>query len=133
MTPPLPDWLKEITAYLHANGFGTLGSTVFYQDFKASVPDCIAVADLPGVGDEVSLDGKSALFKPELNLRVRNQSPKQAKLTAYAIFNLLNLTVNKQIGDTRFKRIQGIDKPFFVSKSNTEGTVYSMNFELQIQ
>jgi hypothetical protein len=131
--PKMPDWLKEIAATLHDNNLGTLGTDVFYLDFKASVPNCIAIADLPGYPDEVSLDGKSILFKPSLNIRVRNMKPGTAKSKALAIFNLLNLSVNKQIGDTRFKRIEGIDKPYFVSKSNTAGTVYSMTFELQIE
>lgn len=133
MIPTIPDWLEDIGAFLTSNGFGQVGTAVFYLDFKASVPNCIAITDLPGGQDDVTLDGNSILFKPQLNIRIRNTSPKTAKTTAKNLFNSLNLITNRYIGSTYFKRIVGIDKPFFVSKSNTEGAIYSINFSLELE
>jgi len=129
----IPDYLTDIVNYLQTNSIGTSGTDIFLYGFSKSVKNCIAVMSAPGLGDKSTASGDMTLYRPELDIRVRNSSGSTAKTKATAIHALLNLKTNFTTGNTKFKRIQAISEPFQVSKSETEGTIYSVNFSLQIE
>lgn len=126
----LPDYIKDIADFLQSNFIGTLGTDIFIGGFD-TVQNCISVNATPGLPQKTA-SGGMILYSPELNIGIRNKSGKAAELKARAIHTLLNLQTNRVIGSTRFKRIEAIDDPFFVSKSEQEGTIYSVNFNLKI-
>lgn len=126
----LPDYIKDIADFLQSNFVGTLGTDLFIGGFDAT-PNCIAINAISGLTQRTATGGM-VLYNPELNIGVRNRSGKAAELKARAIHTLLNLQTNRVIGSTRFKRIEAIADPFFVSKSEQEGTIYSVNFYLKI-
>lgn len=126
----LPDYIKDIADFLQSNFIGTIGTDLFIGGFDTA-PNCISVNAVAGLTQKTALGGM-ILYNPELNIGVRNRSGKAAELKARAIHTLLNLQTNRVIGSTRFKRIEAIAAPFFVSKSEQEGTIYSVNFYLNI-
>lgn len=125
-------WLEDIGNYLHTQNVGTVGTDIFYNGFHVGATNCITLLDQPGRGENVTLSKDMELERPELGIRIINSSSKSAKTKAEEIYNLLNLKVNTVIGSTHFKRIEAISPPFLVSNSLTEGTIYSINFLLQI-
>lgn len=126
----LPDYIKDIADFLQSNSIGTLGTDVFIGGFDTP-PNCVSVNAVTGSGQQTSLGG-DVLYQPELNIGVRDRSGRAAELKARSIHTLLNLQTNRMIGSTRFQRIEAIADPLFVSKSEQEGTIYSINFHLKL-
>ena len=122
-------FIDDIVTYLKTNN---ISNDIHKHGFASGVPNDIAVNPPPGILGKYSASGDMKLEKPSLQILVRNQAGGTAESKANEIYNLLNLTVNKRIGGTRFKRIEAQSPPFFVSKSKAEGTIYSINFSLQI-
>lgn len=126
----LPDYIKDIADFLQSNFVGILGTDIFIGGFDTT-PNCISVNAAAGFPQKTA-SGGMILYNPELNIGIRNKSGKAAELKARTIHTLLNLQTNRVIGSTRFKRIEAIADPFFISKSEQEGTIYSVNFHLNI-
>lgn len=125
-------WLTDLGTYLQTQGAGTIGTTMFYGGLPETVTDCIALLEQPGLRQQNSASGDMTLIKPEFGVRVRNLSGSTAKSKAESIHALLNMKVNSTIGSTYFKRIQAISEPSIISKSLTDGTIYTINFSLEI-
>lgn len=126
----LPDYIKDIADFLQSNLIGTQGTDVFIGGFDTT-PNCVSVNAVTGSRQQTSTGG-DVLYQPELNIGIRDRSGKAAELRARSIHTLLNLQTNKIIGSTRFQRIEAISDPFLVSKSEQEGTIYSINFHLKL-
>lgn len=125
-------WLTDLGEYLEDQNFGTIGSNIFYGDFKAGVPNCIALNGSTGRSTKTTLKKTMTLERPELQVKVRNLSNKLANQKSESIEKLLDLTFNTFIGATRFKSIKANAPHFFVEQSQTEGYTYSVYFSLEI-
>jgi len=126
-------WLEDIGQYLDDNNIGTLETDIFYRGFDEDEPNCIALYDQAGQPATLTNNKSVKLEKPELGIRVRNESGDVSSDKADEIYNLLNLTFNKTIGTTRFKSIKAIAPPFYVSTTTPNNLViYSINFEIRI-
>lgn len=125
-------WLEDIGQYLDDNNIGTLETDIFYRGFDEDEPNCIALYDQAGQPATLTNNKSVKLEKPELGIRVRNESGDVSSDKADEIYNLLNLTFNKTIGTTRFKSIKAIAPPFYVSTTQTNLVIYSINFEIRI-
>lgn len=125
-------WLEDIGQYLNDNYIGTLATDIFYRGFDEDEPNCIALYDQAGQSATLTNNKSVKLEKPELGIKVRNSSGDAASDKADEIYNLLNLIFNKTIGTTRFKSIRAISRPFYISTTQTNLVIYSINFEIRI-
>lgn len=126
-------WLEDIGQYLNDNNVGTLATDIFYSGFDENALNCITLYEQAGQRTQTTNDKNVKLEKPELGIRVRNSSDDSARDKADEIYNLLDLTFNKTIGNTRFKSIRAIAPPFYVTTTTPNNLViYSINFELRI-
>lgn len=125
----LPAWLDDVGSYLQTAGIGTLGTDMFYNNFDATVLNCIVLSGQAGQSADTS---GGELHKPGLSILVRNSLDSTAESKARAIYNLLNLKVNTVMGSTHIKRIEAVAAPFFVSNSANNLFIYSINFEVHI-
>ena len=125
-------WIDDIAAYLATNSTGTVGVDIAAGGFIPSAINCIALYNQTGLPEKVTLGKGMQLRRPELGVRVRNKSDSLAASNALAIHELLNLKVNTVIGTTRFKRIEAVAEPFFVSYDPNNKYIYSVNFRLEI-
>mgnify|MGYP001174294728 CR=1 FL=1 len=125
-------WIEDIGGYLQSQNVGIIGTDIFYGGLKAGKLNCIALFPRPGFEDIVSLGKSMTLCRPELGILIRNKAGNLAEQQARDIYNILNLKTNTTIGNTKFKRIRAISTPFLLSKSEIEGTEYSVNFEVEI-
>ena len=125
-------WLDDIGSYLEDQGIGVLGTDIFYRGFDAAASNCITLLDHAGPGAIITLSKDMKLEKPELGVLVRNENDTIGAQIAQAIYNLLNFTTNEVIGSTRFKRIEAIASPFFVSQTDSSLYIFSINFRLEI-
>jgi hypothetical protein len=125
-------WIEDIGTYLQTQGKGTLGTSIFYEEFSLSSPNCILLIDQPGLPSITTLGKGMTLRKPELGVRVRNQNDDTAHAKADEIYNLLHLKTNTVIGSTRFKKIKCIAEPFYLSKDPNNNHIWSINFNLEI-
>lgn len=122
-------FIDDIVTYLQTNNIST---DIHKHGFASGVPNDIAINPTTGILGKYTASGDMKLEKPYLQILIRNKSGEAAKSKADEIYNLLNLITNTRIGGTRFKRIEAQSPPFFVYKSNSEGTIYSINFSLEI-
>jgi hypothetical protein len=125
-------WIEDLGTYLQTQNVGTIGTDIFYGGLKAGKLNCIALLNRPGMDDIVSLGRSMTLSRPELGVLVRNKAGNLAEQKINEIHDLLNMKTNTTLGSTRFKRIKAVSRPFQLSKSETEGAEYSVNFELEI-
>jgi hypothetical protein len=129
----LPKFMKDIAAYLQTNSFGTLGTDIFMNEFSSSSPNCISLSTSPGMGDITTASMDIDIHRPELNVKVRNKSAELAESKAIDIYNFLNHKSNLNLTNTRILSIVEISPPFIISKTESEGTIFSINFSLEIQ
>jgi len=125
-------WLEDLGTYLQTNSIGTLGSSIFYENFDSSVINSVILIAQAGPAPSTTLGNTMTLRKPELGIRVRNSDDSTAHTKAESIFDLLNDTYNTTIGSTRFKSIRAIADPFFVGQSKNDSYIYSINFAVRI-
>jgi len=126
-------WLEDIGQYLDDNNIGTLETDIFYRGFDEDEPNCITLYDQAGQPATLTNNKGVKLEKPELGIRVRNESGDASSDKADEIYNLLNLSFNTMIGTTRFKSIRAISRPFYISTTTPNNLViYSINFEIRI-
>lgn len=125
-------WLEDIGTYLQTNSIGTLGTSIFYEEFDTVTTNCIVLIAQAGPGPKTTLRKYMTLRKPELGVRVRNSDDYTAHTKAESICTLLDQTYNTTIGSTRFKSIKAIADPFYVSQSKNNSYIYSINFSLEI-
>lgn len=128
----LPDYLHDLSTYLQTNNIGTFGTDIFLYGFQKGVFNCIALVPSPGYRAITTVTGDMTIHRPELDIQIRNRSGKLAEQKARAIYNLLNMITNTTIGSTNFKRIEASNPPFEISKTEQEGTIFAVNFDLQI-
>lgn len=125
-------WIDDIGQFLSTTGLGTLGTDIFFEGFEPAVPNCIALFGQAGQPPKTTLRKTMILNRPELGIRVRNQDDATASSKADEIYNLLNFIFNTVLGDTRFKSIKALASPFFVTLTESNLYIYSINFALEI-
>jgi hypothetical protein len=127
----LPYYLKDIADYLQSNGIATFGTDMFFYDYCPGIPNCIVLISAPGLPDLETVDGKTAIFQPELDIRVRNVSGKLAEQKANAIFDLLDGLADMTLGNTEIILMNSISDPYELSH-DVNYTIYAVNFQLMI-
>jgi hypothetical protein len=112
--------LEEIGLFLQANGFGTLGTSIFLslipQDPPGGGQDAVlGLFEVPGLGPLHTHDllGPS-VERPAVQLRWRGApfGYAAARQQAGAAFRLLDSIVNQQINGVFYQSIQALQSPF---------------------
>jgi hypothetical protein len=124
-------WITDLATYLQNNSFGTVGTDIFEDNFRAGTQNSIILIAQPGLPQDATLNRDLILYKPVLGVKVRNKSGETAANKAKSIHDFLNLITNTRIGSTFFSRIVPIDREFFTSRDERDGTVYTINFNIE--
>lgn len=126
-------WLSDIGEYIQTAGCGILGTDIFYHYFDELTQNCILLIDQPGQVEENTATDDLSIRRPELGVRIKNTSGELAMNKAEFIYKLLNEVVNSTIGSTYFISIKALADPFYVSQSQNNLTIYSINFAIEME
>ena len=122
--------LTEIGNYLVAQGFGTLGTTLFLSQLPDGPDTLIGVLESPGGEPEFVL-GQVLPRRENSRIQVLNRAPLwlTARTTAEAISLSLGSVVNQTLSGTYYLAITPSRPPTQLQWDATRGVVFTSTFE----
>lgn len=122
----MTNWMDDLADYLD----NLITTDIFFETFDMLDADCIALVSQGGAG-VTRYTGGIVLYNAVMRINIKHPDMESAKSIAQEIYEKLGFVVNTAHGFTWFKRIEAQGEPYHVSTDDTNGTIYSINFDIQ--
>lgn len=112
---PSATWLDDLTAYLAAQGVGTVGTNLFKGQFPSDTLEGVLITPTGGLASLPYIDTE----RPRIQVLCRYKSFSTGWTKAYSIYSLLNHTQFSQ-GSSRIPHIRAVQPPFSLGQTDRQ-------------
>lgn len=123
------NWLDDLADLLQSS---IIGKDIYFETIDKFDKDCVSITSQGGAREERH-SGGIILYNGSVSIKVRNFDMEACKGTADVIYQRLLNTRGVYQGSTYFKRFDIVGEPYHVSTDQNDGTIYSLNIDIQYE
>lgn len=125
--------LDDLTNFLQANAFGTIGYDLFKHSMPDTPDDAVCVYEYGGTGPSLTHSG-IAYRNPSVQVAVRSKSYKDARMKIESIYLTVAQLKNSSLGDLMVLKAFPNQEPFSLGPADDQGRVkLIVNFDFATQ
>jgi hypothetical protein len=124
--------LDELSAYLAANGIGTLGTDIFIGQLPESPDAACALYEYGGIAPAHTIGGGTAKYeRPRVQVVARALTYSAARSKIESIYTLLDAVAGAMLSSVRYLRIEAVQSPAFLERDANNRVTMVCNFQVQ--